>query len=306
MIRPGAVVAVCMSLIFAGGCSAFFWREGGPIRFLSWAGGDEFLEVRVRFREKDSLDPTAGATLKRDYQSRIFALNLARAAPRPRLLFEMSPGWILEDSVFATVGGLEFVGGTGDDYGGDQRRVYRAHDGNVREIYAAEPPFLVSRAVPAPDGRWLALLEERAPGAQSGPGAAFRLRFARLAAGAEVAASAKAQPDEALRMAPGVAESSLAFQDGPLWRPDSGGVYFTTARGVFFFGTGDDFDEPVESFPRCFRPLTSTGGPVSASGQSVYFDDSSGVYEASPVPDWRAFGSVPLITEPGRIGEDCP
>lgn len=244
-----------------------FWRPGGPDRSIVWMGGVNFAEVRLHYREKAPLDPLSGTTLKRDYRSEVFALEVRGSDVRVAPAFEF-PGWIIADSVHAVPGGFVFLGGSNDDFAGAVRAVYGRTNGDARKLYdlPADDAMQIIAAVPSPDGKHVAVLEELRPGIPAPPGTElWRVRVGSLTT-------------HELKFVSDAHASHIPYTDGPVWAENAAGVFVrATDRTVSLDARSGTVRTGVAE-PACWRLRTNSGGPISEDGVSVYYDDASDGY----------------------------
>ena len=135
----------------------FFWHSAKPAQVAVWyestrsgAPRDRFVALTMSYQEKNSFDPLAGTTVKRDYRTRLRLLDVVPGAGGDAKISEGAqtsrwpefPGWILETSVFRAgpAGGLWFVGGENNHYGGPERALYfLSADGRSRAVQLVRP-----------------------------------------------------------------------------------------------------------------------------------------------------------------------
>ncbi len=261
------IVSLMLLLALAAGCRMLFWRSGGPDRSIAWLGGRSFAEVRLHYREKAPLDPLSGTTHKRDYRTEVLALEIRGKNVRSAPAFEF-PGWIVADSLYAVrPNAFVFLGGTGDDYGSAARAVYvRERDAAVQlHDLPQDDSMQIIAAVPSPDAKFVAVLEELRPGMDAPPGTdLWRLRIGVLAS-------------NKLQFANDVYVSDIPYTDGPVWAPDSGGAYVRAADRTIYVDARTNRARAAAE-PRCWQLRTNSGGSVSEDGVSIYYDEAGEEY----------------------------
>jgi hypothetical protein len=317
------------------GCGTLFWRAAEPLRTAVWLGSGQpdralseiFVEIRTNYREKDSSDWLTGTTLKSDYRTGFYLIEISRdrrgeeRGIRPRSGsapdFEF-PGWVLEDSVFRLVGSrsqILFVGGQSDHFADEARKLYLLRDrpAELFAIYTPPAGFLLERAVPSPTGEYLAVLETSNPQAASGNTEhdanddAYRVSLFKFDMESQKL-TALSRPNRTAGPDAGRMRSSFALMGGPRWAVDGSGVYVRDAVNVQYLAVRAASAVRANRYPRCFQPYTNSGGPISDGGLRLYFDDEESHFIVQQEAEHLPFDGVPLVdarSAPGDF-EDCP
>jgi len=147
---PFLVLSVALGFSSAS-CSRIFWRSGGfeTVRVESEVD-DATIDIKIDFKERDSLRPGATATLKKEFKT-----LLNRKGDHPaELLFG---GWILTDSVVFQKSCF-FLGAHGDDFDLSPH-LYVWTSGEPREISPGEPGTIQAFTI-SPNEHYAAILVE--------------------------------------------------------------------------------------------------------------------------------------------------
>ena len=73
-----------------------FWQQRWEYKTATWQGAETVIEMHVGYEERNSLDPMAGTTLKRNFQTRLQRVS-AQNGFHALAISEPAAGQPLED-----------------------------------------------------------------------------------------------------------------------------------------------------------------------------------------------------------------
>lgn len=267
--RQMAALLLVVVVFISAGCRSVI-PQSGEERSAQWVGGDQFIELRMRYDERASMHPLDGSTRKSDYRSSLTELSLVDNEVRRGQTLADFRGWALPESIFRCGTGLAFAGGGHDQFGVPPTILYLATAGQLRTMFTAED-LAIESAVPSPDRRWLLIRFQ----AQAG---STRLWLFSL--------------DCAAANVQRVARWEGAFGSGPLWAQNSARFYLESGDRQLSGDLSGAALQLRSAQTMRYLPSTSDFGPVDNSGRTLWFDPEREQYTVGQDTQWQPYNTA--------------